>query len=289
MTSKLILGTVQLGVDYGINNKSGKPAQNVAFDILKLAYESGIDTLDTAVAYGTSQEVIGNFHATTGKRFKVISKLNSFNKDQPDISTQLKRILSELHIDHLEAGMVHQFNNYMEHPAILEELSRAKESGMIRKIGISVYTNSEIDIVCNDKRIDIVQMPFNLLDNRAQRNKAMIKLKQAGKEIHVRSVFLQGLFFKTTFTGDEKFAPLAPYIEKINALCHENGTNVSDLALHYALNNELIDKVLIGVETIAQLKENLHSIKKTIQHNQLNTIDSIQVSETELLNPGNWK
>jgi aryl-alcohol dehydrogenase-like predicted oxidoreductase len=286
---KIVLGTVQLGLSYGVNNSTGKPQQETAFQILETASQNGIDTLDTAEAYGSSQEVIGAFHKQSSYKFKVISKLHPSITHAAEVMGKLEKMNAMLGVDTLEVGMLHHFKTYTEQPAVFNQLCLAKEKGLIKKTGVSLYTNNEIEIACLDNRIDVVQMPFNLLDNMKQRGASLEKLKKAGKEVHVRSVFLQGLFFKTNFPANEKVSALQPYILSINNLCEEYGVSKNDLALNYALSNNQIDKVLIGVEQPDQLKQNLESAKASIPNELFEQISQLDVAETILLNPANWQ
>jgi aryl-alcohol dehydrogenase-like predicted oxidoreductase len=286
---KIVLGTVQLGLSYGVNNSTGKPQQEIAFNILETAFQNGIDTLDTAEAYGSSQEVIGTFHKQFNHRFKVISKLHPSTAHAAEVIGKLEKMIDVLGVDSLEVGMLHHFKTYTEQPEVFNELCLAKEKGLIKKTGVSLYTNNEIETACLDERIDVVQMPFNLLDNMKQRGVSLKKLKDAGKEVHTRSVFLQGLFFKANFSSNEKVSALQPYIISINNLCEEYGVSKNNLALNYALRNNQIDKVLIGVEQPNQLTENLLSAKASIPNELFEKISQLGVAETTLLNPANWQ
>ena len=159
---KIVLGTVQLGLDYGINNSTGKPSQEEALSILGLAQKSKIKFVDTAKAYGTAMQVIGVFHQHS-QPFHVISKFHVHNGvfDENEFTNDLET----LNIASMEALLFHSFADYKNNQQQIVKLEKLKADGKLGKIGISVYTNDELEEVINDERIDIIQLPFNILDN----------------------------------------------------------------------------------------------------------------------------
>lgn len=287
-TNKIILGTVQFGIPYGINNSQGMPAMQQVFDMLDFAANNGISMLDTAEAYGEAEAVIAAYHRQTDKRFSIISKFKGGLHADLEAYTRQKTAL--LGVEQLYSYMFHSYGDYESNAALVEELKDLKEKGLIEKIGISIYTNEELAAVTADETIELIQLPFNLLDNNSQRGPLLEKAKDAGKEIHVRSVFLQGLFFKDVASFPGALAPLAPYVEKLQRLAAVHETPLNQLALNYALAQPYIDKILIGVDSIEQLRENLHAIwPATPAYRHLfGQVNEIHVEETTLLNPANW-
>lgn len=286
-TNKIILGTVQFGIPYGVNNSQGMPGRQQALDMLAFAADNGVSMLDTAEAYGEAEAVIAEYHRQAGDRFSIISKF----KGQAQLEAYTRSKIALLGVDQLYSYMFHSFKEYAENPALMDELKSLKTKGLIQKTGISVYDNNELEAVTGDADIELVQLPFNLLDNHSQRGALLEKAKEAGKEIHVRSVFLQGLFFKDTGAFPTKLAPLAPYVRKLQQLAAVHEVPVGQLALNYALAQPYIDKVLIGVDSVEQLRENLHAIwPATPAYRHLfEQVNSIAVEETALLNPVNWQ
>ena len=286
MINKIILGTVQLGLSYGINNSSGKPSEKEAFDILDLAYARGIDWLDSADAYGDSIEVISRYHKISNSRFKISNKFKNVKKGE--LKYIVENSLKRLDIPQFEVYSFHSFNDYLNNRVILSDLIKLKSKELIKKTGISVYTNAELDRVIDDVNIDVIQLPYNILDNINLRGSLLERAKSQGKEIHIRSVFLQGLFFMEFNRFPENLSPLKPYIQKILDFCKTESLSMQTLALSYALYNKNIDNVLIGVENNTQLLKNIESIQ-----NHQKAFDfinnSVFVKETELLNPVNWK
>ena len=289
MSSKLILGTVQFGLDYGVNNTAGKPSKENIKSILDSAYNSGIQLLDTAEAYGDSQNKIGEYHNNSTNKFNVITKFSSNTKGfSLNIIERVCNNLKILDVDKLYCYMFHSFDDFNKYfEKYRKDLLILKRDGIINNIGVSLYANEELERVLKFDEITLVQLPFNLLDNNNKRGNILKKAKVKGIEIHTRSVFLQGLFFKNTSEFAVKIKPLEPYLNLLNDLCDED-YKMNDLALNYVCNQKNIDKVLIGVDNVHQLESNILSAKKYMKKELINNIEAIDVQETKLLNPSNW-
>jgi len=220
MNSKLILGTVQFGLNYGINNIVGKPSKKNIKSILDSAYNNGIQLLDTAEAYGDSQNKIGEYHNNSTNKFNVITKFSSNAEGfSLNIIERVHNNLKILDVDKLYCYMFHSFDDFENHfENYRKELRLLKKNGIIDNIGVSVYTNNELESVLKFDEISLVQLPFNLLDNDNKRGDILKKAKVKGIEIHTRSVFLQGLFFKKISELGDKIKPLEPYLRSLNDL-----------------------------------------------------------------------
>ena len=197
MNSKLILGTVQFGLHYGVNNTAGKPSKENIKSILDSAYNSGIQLLDTAEAYGDSQNTIGEYHNNSTNKFNVITKFSSNTEGfSLNIIERVYNNLKILDIDKLYCYMFHSFDDFNKYfEKYRKELLILKRDGIINNIGVSLYSNDELERVLKFNEITLVQLPFNLLDNNNKRGNIIKKAKAKGIEIHTRSTFLQGLFF----------------------------------------------------------------------------------------------
>ncbi len=285
-TSKLILGTVQFGLDYGINNKNGKVSGEEAFNILNYAWQNGITHIDTAAAYGNSEEVIGEFSRTfPNARFDIITKLAKETawKDALPLS------LTALKTGKVDTLLFHSFGAYKLAKSNNEfsELSLAKGE-FFTKLGVSVYTNEELKEVAKDKMVEIIQLPFNLLDNENLRGEAIRFAKDEGKTIHTRSVFLQGLFFKSIDSLPFKLAGLAPELKRLNEIAKSANLSIGELALMYALSKEYVDGVLIGTDSVEQLATNLKWAKSPFSEESVIEIEKINVKNLDLINPSLW-
>ncbi|MFY8008293.1 MAG: aldo/keto reductase [Flavobacterium sp.] len=287
MKEKLILGTVQFGLDYGINNTHGLPDESTVSTLLKEAYGHGITELDTAAAYGVAEHRIGLYHEANPKDAFLVN--TKFSKDVAvDWFTSLKASIEAMKIETVHTIMFHSFEAYQQNKAILSEIYAQGYSRYFKKIGVSVYTNQELEALQSDDLISVVQLPFNMLDNANLRATILIALKDSGKEIHTRSCFLQGLFFKDSNALPVKLTPLRIYLNEIKSIADDNKIDIGHLALQYCLTKPYIDKVLIGVDSLDQLALNLKWSSIKIDTEILLAIDKIKVVDTELLNPSKW-
>lgn len=288
MKNKLILGTVQMGLNYGVNNNFGKISFENSCAILSKAFELGIDTLDSAEAYGNAHQIIGDYHRLNPNiKFKLVTKI-PHGTILDKIDEKIRTYIDDLNVDHLEVLMFHSFNSYYNRQ-IIEVLKDLKSLGIIKHIGVSVYTNAHIEALLLDDDVAVVQMPFNLLDNESLRGDLMKKLKENGKIIHTRSAFLQGLFFKEHSDNNPVFHKLSNELIAIKNIANEENICISKLALSYCLNQDTIDHVLIGVDSISQLIENLKALYHKINPITVNKINSIKIKNIDLLNPSLWQ
>lgn len=255
LVNKLALGTVQFGLNYGISNHSGKTPIEEVCRILDYASEIGIDTLDTAQEYGSSEEVLGHFHED---RFKIVTKVKLHQKGH-DIVKLLKKSLDHLNTKHLYAVMFHNEKSALENPKAIEDLLRLKENGIVDKIGLSVCeTPDKLEVYIREFGIpDILQIPYNHLDTRFK--DLATKLRLEGVEIHTRSTFLQGLFFMSPENLSNHFDPVKNYIHNLNEQYQSNSEKAAGLLAH-VLTQPFINKVVIGINSVDQLKDNLSSI-----------------------------
>jgi len=289
-SAKLILGTVQFGLPYGINNSHGKPDKKLALELLNRAYLGGIRLLDTAEAYGNAQEVIGAYHqAFPLQRFEVITKLSFENlKKGNSLLDLVKGDMKQMLVSGLFGYMAHNYNDLHYFEKDLQLLSDLGSEGLIQRLGVSVYTNEEAEAALENEWIDFIQLPFNMFDNINQRGSIFVMAKSKGVDIHTRSVFLQGLFFKDPDDLPQKLTPLRKHLLHIRRVAADSKISLEELALQYVYTNPAISKVLIGVDNIEQLAQNLKAISRTASQELFDIINRIMVEETELLNPANW-
>ena len=274
--SKIVLGTVQFGLQYGVNS-AGRPNEETVRNILFEAAKGGICTLDTSSAYGNSEEILGRC-INQGENFKIVSK---YPKGVIPVDEMFNGSLRRLKVEKLYGYLLHHFEVYKNNPKVWDEFVALKESGKVKKIGFSLYSPAELELILNNKSpFDLIQVPFNIFDKKFL--PYMKELHEKGVEIHVRSTFLQGLFFKDRNALPEKLQPLRKYLLQLDEYSSETGMSISEIALNYNLQNPYIDGVLIGVDNVEQLKTNLASLKDT-------PVDiEVDVKEKELLNPVNW-
>lgn len=274
--SKLVIGTVQFGLQYGVNS-AGRPDKESVKRILEEALKGGINTLDTSSAYGNSEEILGE-SITDKEKFKIVSK---YPKVDASVDKMFNGSLKRLHVEKLYGYLLHHFEVLKNDPKIWGKFVALKEKGKVQKIGFSLYELEELEFLLNNNYpFDLIQVPFNIFDKKFL--PYMKQLHEKGVEIHVRSTFLQGLFFKDRNLLPEVLLPLKKYLYKLDDYSISTGWSISEIALNYNLQNPYVDGVLIGVDNVNQLRANLNSIKDI-------PIDiDIDVKEKELLNPVNW-
>jgi spore coat polysaccharide biosynthesis protein SpsF len=272
--SHMALGTVQLGLDYGIANQSGKPDNELAKQIIIQALKYGIDIIDTAAAYGCSESIIGRSLSDEQKQaICITTKLDPLkglteNTSDDEIVMRVERSvyksLCSLRMQQLPVLMLHRWDHIeIKRGLVLETLNRMRAQGHIAEIGASVESPQEGLAALEYDDITFIQLPFNILDKRWARSGFIEKLKNVRisnrKHIQVRSIYLQGLLAMELAMWPDKFraesAQIIPALDKALKL-----TGVSDvrvLCLNFVRSQEWIDSIVIGVETLTQLQQNV--------------------------------
>lgn len=288
---KFILGTVQFGLNYGINNRRGKIEKTLAHEILNYAYDHDINSLDTADAYGDSQKTIGDFHsANPGKRFKVLTKFK--NIEPESLVEHTRKTIELLNVEQLDCLSLHDFNE-LKNSSTFMGYNQLKEMGLTKKIGVSVYTPEECREALSNDLVDTVQIPFNILDNENRWND-VFKFKNQLKrptEIHSRSCFLQGLLYKSA----RQIETDTPYLKDLTLPlqlasngAHQFNKTVAEYSLNYCFQNPDISGVLIGVDSLEQLQQNLMALETILPFSAFEKIKDVKVANSDLLNPSKW-
>lgn len=277
-----------MGIPYGISNTGGQIRMEDSFEILGSAFKHGVTTLDTAEAYGNAHEIIGKFHRKNpSMTFDVITKLP--HVIDKDIDLKVKGYLEELNIGQLKSLLFHSFTTYRENLVRKGLLKKLKADGFIKNLGVSVYTNDEFEEVIKDEDIDVIQIPYNVFDNKNIRGKLIAQARTTGKkEIHTRSCFLQGLFFQPLDSEKAIVKRLKEQLKQLHELSHRSGFPVQQLALAYCTKNPLIDKVLIGVDSKTQLEQNIQLSDAELPLAVIEELNAIEVKDLSLLNPSLW-
>lgn len=282
--SKIVLGTVQFGVNYGINNTSGQVSLDEVCKILKIAQEQGIQTLDTSSAYGTSEIVLGKALKESSTQFNIVSK---YPRCEESVRSTFEKSISNLGVDSLYGYLVHHFEFYLEKLEIFDEMTALKDEGKIQKVGFSLYNVEQLQYLLDKGvKFDILQFPYNIFDKQFE--SYMPKLVEMGVEIHTRSAFLQGLFFKDTNTLPEKLKPLKKYLDDLHTYCDNKSLSVEQLALGYVLANPNVKGALIGVDNHNQFEANMKVASVKLSQEDIDYISNIDIREKALLNPVNW-
>lgn len=281
---KLGLGTVQFGLNYGINNSYGVPENTEIKKIFSNAAQSGIQVLDTAYGYGDAEIKIQQF---AEKKFKIVTKFAAV-KSGEELVAQLNSSLNNLKTTSVYGYLAHNSENLINLPDLWQTLLAAKENKQIEKIGYSLYSCEQLEKLLELNMMpDLVQLPYSLLDRRFE--SYLPQLKKIGTEIHVRSVFLQGLYYMDQSALPEKLKKLKPNLDELKKCCSDFNITIGALSLNFVLDNKNIDLAVIGVDSEVQLKQNIQIVKNW-KYNQeiIEFVNQIKVEYVELLNPANW-
>lgn len=285
-SSRLALGTVQFGLKYGVNNTNGQVAPQEVAEILSAAHLGGIRVLDTAHAYGTSEQVLGETGLLDG--FRIVTK---FPAQAYEVSPReiWQQSLTRLGQQKVYGYLLHNFHSFRDRLGLVDFLQELRSAGHVEKTGFSLYEPSELmEILDRDLAFEMVQIPFSLLDQRFA--PLLGELRKRKVEVHVRSAFLQGLVFKNPADLHPFFASAKPNLVKLNDLSVRSGLAISDLCLGYCLANPEIDHVVIGVDSSANLKQNLVSQAQVpLVQPWLDELSSLRISQDEITNPAKWK
>ncbi len=279
MISKIAIGTVQFGMDYGISNIKGQSSKLEVQKILNFAIENGISLIDTAQSYGNSEKVIGSLNEG---RFNIVTKINSSINTSKRTREIVENSLKRLGVKSIYGVLFHDVENAFQSPNAYSALCTLKQEGIIQKIGYSVYSPNELQRLISKYGLpDVVQIPFSHLDRRFE--KISTDLKLAGVEIHSRSTFLQGLYFINPNDLSEHFKDIMHYLKSLRMKLPENNL-IAGFLLNFVLSRSFIDKVVIGVNNLTQLKSNVHNLKNKINYFDIEIPD---VSD-DILIPSQW-
>ena len=278
---RLALGTVQFGLDYGISNHDGQVCDEELDAIIALARHAGIDTLDTAQAYGNAEQRLGQRDITG---FTIIDKLAP-RIPLSDVKAAVNNSLHLLGRKRLDGLLLHRSQDAS--PAMVELLTDLQKKGSIGKLGISVYSPEELDAwSAAGYPLELVQLPANLLDQRFLRTGWLDKLVDMGCEIHVRSLFLQGLLLMQPAQRPDYFQRFATALERFDHWHPSMAPLGRALSIMTALPQ--VSRFVVGVchaqelAAIVAASQALHECYEA-------DIAHLASMEQELINPGLWR
>ena len=296
--SVFTLGTVQLGMDYGLGDFTAKPPKQRAFSVLDKALELGINTLDTANNYGDSESVIGEWLRTKNEKDRphVVTKIGPFDQSsrdslRADIIRQTEKSLATLGLNRLDMLMVHAFEDYDANREIVTRtFEDMKRQGLIERSAISAYSRHDYRVLAASG-FDAVQIPLNAFDWGQIENGGIQALKDAGMAVFVRSVFLQGLVFMKPEHVDPRMDFCVPPLRKYLDLCGEFSLSPASLALSFALSTEGVTGVVLGCQTPEQVEQNCKQVENAIPLSAAQIArlhEAFSGIDTRVINPGVW-
>jgi len=285
--NRLALGTVQFGLPYGVANSQGRVDFNEIKEILNYVQLSGVDTLDTAMSYGDSEEILGEVGVNS---FRIISKLPSIPKNISNISDWIEysvyNSLRRLKIKKLYGLLLHAPSQLLkpEGEEIFSVITNLKEQGLIDKLGISIYSPDELDDLCLKFSFDLVQSPLNILDRRLEQSGWLSKLKGMGVEVHARSVFLQGLLLMNSSERPDCFKYWQPLWNQWEMWLDKHKITSLQACLGFVFSRNEIDRILVGVDSLRQIQE---IISISVDDNFYP--QDLYCNDINLINPCNWQ
>lgn len=284
---RLALGTVQFGVPYGVANTGGQVPMETARSMVQYAATNGIDTLDTAVGYGESEQVLGKIGMGG---FNVVSKLLPLPASVADVHawvlSEAEASLAILGTSQLHGLLLHRSSDLSgpQGAALYTAMRELQQAGKVRKIGVSIYSPAELDAHEGSYTFDLIQAPFNLVDHRLASTGWLKRLKDQGCEVHVRSAFLQGLLLMPRNAIPAKFAPWNTYWDRWHAWLAHHDEDAVRACLTYPLSFPEIDRVVVGALNVAQLQQ----IAQAAGHSPSAPFPDLACEEENLINPAKW-
>ena len=285
MVDKLALGTVQFGLDYGISNRDGRVSQHGVSQIIQSCRRFGIDTLDTATAYGYSEEALGQ----SGVRgLKVVTKIPAGCSGKEAAKKALEQSLARMDQPRLYGWLYHSYEDLESGRLRWRDVAALQEDYGIEKIGFSLTNPDQWkDIVQRMIIPGIIQVPYNLFDRRFEA--VYDQACSLGVEVHVRSAFLQGLLFMDPSELSPHFASIRGKLTELRRIVSDHNLNIAAALLRFVVDNTRINKVVFGVVSVEQLEQNILSI--SAEKNDLrrySDCDEFVTADSSIVNPANW-
>jgi aryl-alcohol dehydrogenase-like predicted oxidoreductase len=282
---KLVIGSAQLGMNYGlfsnrkINHKEFKKIE-------KLVLKSKINFIDTAISYGDSENIIGNSKL---KNLHIITKIKlPFKKNirvRDWALKELSKSLYKLKIKKIYGVLIHDYKDLLgkygkDYLLSLQELKKKK---IIKKIGISIYDSYEIKKIWKFWKPDLIQVPFNPLDNRILDSGWIDVLRKYKVKIFARSIFLQGLLINehNSFIINKNYKIL---LNKFKNWCYKNNISLLQACIHFVKQFKKIDYLVVGFDNYNQLKEIIDVFKKK----QIIIPKNFSTNKKKLIDPRKW-
>jgi len=264
MTDKLCMGTVQLGLAYGINNAiKRRPSDQESFALLKLAIEKGIHYFDTASVYGDAESILGNFEI--GKyNVKIISKLRAefdINNIETAILREITQSITRMGIKKLDGYLLHEASMFYN-ADIMRGLQGAKDKGLVNKLGVSVYDPEDALNVVKSGLVEYIQIPYNVFDQQLDQTDFFEIADKKNIVVFARSAFLQGLLMMDPEKIADRLVEAREPLQRFNDIINQYGYTRQEAAFLFSYCHKGIDKVVFGVETRQQLENNLAIIEK---------------------------
>ncbi len=291
--SELGLGTAQLGLPYGVSNRTGQPSEEEAVAILASALNSGIRTIDTAPAYGESEELLGRL-LPAGAAVRIVTKTTplpggEISRDDCDaVRRSAERSLERLRRDRLDALLVHHGSD-LALPGgerLAGALIELRDSGVAQRLGASVYDRAELDVARERLPLDLVQLPLNAFDQRFLRDGTLEELQGEGIEVHVRSSFLQGLLLMDPEQLPSHLAAAEQPLRRFHEERLRAGIGPIEAALGFVDGAPGVDVALVGANSVTELEQCVTALRGRPAPGM--DYASLAVEDPDLIDPRKW-
>ena len=267
MMNKIALGTAQLGSNYGIAFTAQKITSEEFGKIMVTAQNNGITSLDTAIGYGDSQSILGDLGV---RDWSITTKLPSIpsntNKIDAWYHEAIQSVLRDLQVTNIDTLLLHNSRDLIGDAGfkLRSLLLESRDLGLVKKIGVSIYEPEEITSFYNAFRPDVIQCPYNVFDQRISSSGWLARLRSDDVEVHVRSVFLQGIILRDPSELDSYFSPWLKVFSKFSEFCESLSATKLETALAFVKAEASINKIIVGVEGLGQFEEILSAYQKSI-------------------------
>jgi len=288
--SKLIIGGAQFGEDYGITNEIGQVKQQTINTIMEISRNNGIFLYDTAPDYGASETALGSL---LGECDRVVTKTaKSENQaltalDIDDFESTFQASMGLIGRKKIYAILVHRAFDLLKpgKELLIDWLLQKKKEEQVDKVGVSVYTEEQLNEILKVFRPDVVQLPFNILDQRLHQSGCLKKLALQGIEVHVRSVFLQGLLLIPPERLPTYFQFARKYFDAVMSVAEKQGYSALELSLGFVMNHKYIDKVIVGICDKNQLLQIIDACSIVLNSEMYH---GLACDDESVVHPGKW-
>ncbi len=290
---RLGLGTAQFGLPYGATNRTGTPGPAAISEILKVARRGGIDLIDTAAEYGRSEEILGRLLPERWSARLVTKTVSTGNEEITEtVAARVReaalRSADRLGRRPLHGLLVHRGKDILKSGGerLIRILRNLKDEGSVEKIGVSVYDGREIDAIMERTELDIVQLPYNLCDRRLDEGGQISRLKDADVEIHVRSIFLQGLLLASEDQVPQHFSRLRDVLRRLGEAFGRGTIDRVAACLSAAARHPAFDATIVGVTTPNEVSVLLRALDRVMDVTLEN--DGFEMDDPDILDPRTW-
>lgn len=299
--SEIAFGGVEIGMPYGIGikNKTDMLSETDAVSLLRTALDNGINLFDTARAYGNSEAIMGRAFHGMRERVVICTKFRPSRDDKGNLpgAEQLKKImdtslsesLKALQTDYIDVYILHLTDNFfLRNETVTDWLLDLKKKGIVRAIGVSTYKVEETRSAIESGIWDVIQLPFNLMD---QSHGALFPLaEQKDVGIVVRSVLFKGILSERGRNLHPELKDVQSHIKSYEEMLNESAPDLPTLATKFALSFRQVSSVLVGIDRKEYLQKSLAAADgRYFDEKILSRLKELRYPEPEFLDLVKWE